>query len=502
MSEADVIVVGSGPAGVSAAWPLVQAGRQVLMLDGASAEQPAAHGADRVLGPGLEGLSVEDGLSPKLRAPEARLAFAGFQRAHGVEAQNFLPVGSLARGGLSRVWGAFVAEFDAADLKGWPIGQADLEPSYRHLAERIGISGNTEDAAGARLGTSGRLQPPLPLGAASQWLLRRYRPGGPLALGRARNALISQPLNGRGACDLRGGCLWGCPLGAIYDARSDLARLVLHRNFRIVEQAEVASLAKQGDIWQAKLRDGRAFSAPRMVLAAGTLGSTRLAAPMLPPIPEWRLLSNPVIAAPLLIPAMLAAAPQPSHDLAQLAFFLPDGADGYVSGAVYETQGLPASSFASQMPLGRGAGEAVFRFLSPALIVAVTYFAGAFSDNRLRFDPATGRLHITGGFGAGFEGLARRVSRQLARHWRGLGALPLPGGKLAMPGTDAHFAGTLPMGGSGANGTSVLGELRGLEGLHIVDGAVLPSLPSKHATLTIMANADRIGRALACQKPN
>jgi len=65
-----------------------------------------------------------------------------------------------------------------------------------------------------------------------------------------------------------------------------------------------------------------------------------------------------------------------------------------------------------------------------------------------------------------------------------------------MPGTDAHFAGTLPMGGTGANGTNALGELKGLEGLHVVDGAVLPSLPSKHATLTIMANADRIGRAL------
>jgi choline dehydrogenase-like flavoprotein len=52
------------------------------------------------------------------------------------------------------------------------------------------------------------------------------------------------------------------------------------------------------------------------------------------------------------------------------------------------------------------------------------------------------------------------------------------------------------MGGTGANGTNALGELKGLEGLHVVDGAVLPSLPSKHATLTIMANADRIGRAL------
>ena len=32
--DADVIVIGSGPAGVSAALPLVEAGRRVLMIDG------------------------------------------------------------------------------------------------------------------------------------------------------------------------------------------------------------------------------------------------------------------------------------------------------------------------------------------------------------------------------------------------------------------------------------------------------------------------------------
>jgi len=497
MSDAEVIVIGSGPAGVSAAWPLVEAGRKVLMLDGTGADDPVARGPARVLGMQLEGLSVEDGLSPKLRAPEARLALAGFLRAHGVEADNFLPVGSLARGGLSRVWGGFAAEFDTADLKDWPIGQSDLAPSYRRVTQRIGVSGTTEDAAGMKLGASGILQPPLPLGAASQILLNAYRRGGPLLLGQARNALISRPLDGRGVCDLRGGCLWGCPLGAIYDARSDLARLARSRDFHIAEKAEVIRLEKQEAGWRVYAADGRSFSAATVMLAAGTLGSTRLVAPYLPVLPEWRLLSNPVIAAPLLMPRALMAAPKASHDLAQLAFFLPFGAaHEYVSGAVYETIGLPASSFASQLPLGRRAGEAVFRFLSPALLVAVNYFAGAFSGNLIGFERATGKLKIKGGFAPGFANLAGQVSRDLARHWRRLGAVPLARSKLALPGTDAHFAGTLPMGGAGANGTNILGELKGLEGLHVVDGAVLPSLPSKHATLTIMANADRIGRAL------
>ena len=43
-------------------------------------------------------------------------------------------------------------------------------------------------------------------------------------------------------------------------------------------------------------------------------------------------------------------------------------------------------------------------------------------------------------------------------------------------------------------------ELHGAPGVYVVDGAAFPTLPSKYLTLTIMANADRIGRHLALTK--
>jgi len=45
--------------------------------------------------------------------------------------------------------------------------------------------------------------------------------------------------------------------------------------------------------------------------------------------------------------------------------------------------------------------------------------------------------------------------------------------------------------------TSRLGEVVGLEGVFVVDGACLPTLPGKPHTLVIMANADRIGKWIA-----
>lgn len=488
MNDADFIVVGSGPAGVSAALALTEAGRTVLMLDG-DADDNDSDVAAADLGP-------DNGLSPKLRTPQARRLLARFTEANPIAGENFLAAGSLARGGLSRIWGGFAAEFDADDLKDWPIDHAALAPSYARIAARIGISGSSDDAMSAALGNSGPLQPPLPLGAASALLLQRHQASKPgaLRLGHARNALLSQPLDGRSACDLRGACLWGCPIGAIYDARQDLNLLRARDTFRLADGAIVTALVRDGDGWRVNTRGGHGFRAPRIMLAAGTLASSRLVAPLLPPIPDWRLLSNPTLATPLLVRGARTAARVPSHALAQLAYRLEGEA---LLGAVYETRNLPAAGFAGQMPLHRAIAEALFRFLSPALLVAVTSFPGRFSRNSLSFDRATGRLTVQGGFEPALDGVEQAARRTLARGWRALGAHVLPGGRRAMPGTDAHFAGTLPMGGKGVGGTSVLGEVAGQPGLHVVDGSALPSLPARHATLTIIANADRIAAALA-----
>ncbi|MFO1248261.1 MAG: FAD-dependent oxidoreductase [Alphaproteobacteria bacterium] len=350
MSDAEFIVIGSGPAGVSAAWALIDAGRTVLMLDGATDDTADAV---RQLGP-------DNGLSPKLRTPEARRILSRFTDANLVTGENFLAAGSLARGGLSRIWGGFAAEFDADDMEGWPIGSAALAPSYAKITARIGISGSNDDAMGSMLGGSGVLQPPLPLGAATALLMRRYQenPGG-LRLGHARNALLSQPLDGRSACDLRGACLWGCPVGAIYGARQDLKRLRARAGFQLADGAIVTALARDGEGWRVDIKDGRTFRSRRVLLAAGTLASSRLVAPLLPQIPAWRLLSNPTLATPLLVRGARTAAAVPSHALAQLAYALP-GLD--LLGAVYETRNLPAAGFAGQMPLPRAMAEALFRF--------------------------------------------------------------------------------------------------------------------------------------------
>lgn len=508
--DSDCIVIGSGPAGVSAAFPLVESGLQVLMLDGASSADAAHDGSrerwKRMLGSRLEALVPEDGLSPKLRTPAARAITGGFDRANDIMGEGFVVTGSQARGGLSRIWGGFVCEFDAQDIEGWPFSIEDIRPSYRTVTDRIGVSGDGTDEMADFFGCSGTILPPLPIGPSTAHLLKRYRSGalGPeFGLGVARSAILTSARGARNACDLRRDCLWGCERGAVYDARFDLDDLRRSGNFRVADDARVVRLAQLPAGWQVLTQDARRFAAPRVVVAAGALATSALVLPLLPNAPrELRLLSNPVLAMPVLVPRRLGQpAATEAYSLAQLGYRLRYGSASldYITGAVYEVDGLPGSSFTARLPFGRLAGTNFFNAIASALLVTTGYFPGTESDNRLRWQRNGDAISIIirGGADAGLPAKVNDVIHRLRRVWWKLGGLMLPGASLAQPGTDVHFAGLFPMGTDTIHGTSKNGELVAAPGVFVVDGSVLPTLPSKYVTLTIMANADRIGRHIA-----
>ena len=113
-----------------------------------------------------------------------------------------------------------------------------------------------------------------------------------------------------------------------------------------------------------------------------------------------------------------------------------------------------------------------------------------------------GDLIITGGYKTQVPELMGEMLSHLRKEYWRLGAILLPRSfTVGSPGGDIHYAGTLPMQQSitESHHTNSLGELNGISGIHIVDGACLSALSEKSHTLTIMANADRIGRELARQ---
>ena len=507
--DADIIVIGSGPAGVSASFPLVEAGCRVLMIDGASVPRAVASSRwERSFGVDLQALQPDDQLSPKLRTPIARTIIGAFREHVHIEERNFYVTGALGRGGLSRVWGGFAAELDDDDMVGWPFRAESLRPSYRTMVERIGVSGSCDDDMASFFGRSGRLLPPPEISPAANALLTAYRRTkltNDFALGLARNALLTQDRAERQACNLSQSCLWGCERGAIYDANFDLVQLRRNPCFELRVGTKAIGLKRIMGGWEVIATGSQeGLRAPRVLVAAGPFGTLRLILPLIAPSESGtlRVQNSPVLASPLLVAGRIGAeASARGFSLAQLGYRVAFGAapGEYAMGGIYDVAGLPVSSFASRIPLGRRAATELLKALASSLVVATTYFPGVYSANSVSWRRGENGLNIaiSGGTTPQMEDVAARVRARLRGIWRRLGAWSLPGASFAIPGTDAHIGGTFPMGNNDWYGTSTSGELRSAEGIHIVDGSVLPTIPSKFTTLTIMANAHRIGVGLA-----
>lgn len=520
----ETLVIGTGAAGVSAAWPLAAAGRPVTLIDpGLPADTPRL--PDRpyldarrddpeqwrwLLERAAPG-AAPPATSPKFRAPTLAHLFAGYGEAQGLDAEGFTLVGTLAGGGLTAAWGAGAAAFEAADMAGWPVTRAELEPHYRAVARRTGISGRGPDDLSAHAGLDDDSMPGVPLDEMGEQLERRWaRARGALLpegfrLGRARLAVLSEDRGARRACAALGLCLWGCPRGAIWSAAQELDTLrrhpaVAHRPGLLAE-----GLRRAADGWEVAVLDRatgarEALRARRVVLAAGAIGSARLALSLAEGARRLPLHSTPTAAFALLFPALLGRPPRGGVGLGQHYFAVGED-EAMACGYLFPTTGLPVAEFVGRAPLSRRLGLRAMRWLLPATGVGNVFFHSRYSAHAIRRD-ASGRAVVEGGFAPGFPDHLAATARRLRGAFRRLGAVALPGSFApGAPGSDIHYAGTLPM--RAAPGTfecDASGELAGMPGLFVADGAALPCLPGKSHTLTIMAWADRLGTALA-QRP-
>ncbi|OAN55063.1 GMC oxidoreductase [Magnetospirillum moscoviense] len=523
-SDLPILVVGTGPASVSAAFPLVQAGLRVWMIEAGEAALPTP-AADRptltelrtgrpgsvahLVGHDLGGLRDMSGYSPKLRTAASPAFVDHYARANRLSVSNFELVGTLTPGGLSNIWGAACSAYDADDLSGTGLSPDDLAPSYRAVAERIGLSGCLDDEMSVIHGTALPLQPALPLGPTATQLLDthlRTAPCSDFRLGRSRNAVLSQGLGERQPCALDMTCLWGCPRRAIYSAAYDLAELERHPNLILSRKVvvDVISAGPAGGLTVAGHHaDGTPFlaQADRVLVGAGAVASTRMALEAAgrfdQPVPMG---SAPAAAFALLLPSRIGqSAPQNGFGLAQMSFRLALSSQphDYALGLLYDATTLSIADLAAQTPLSRAGAVSAISTLAPAMMVGLVYLPGEYASSTatlLRTGGGQCRMDLTGAVTAEYGPTMRRLARTLRSLFAQRGAWLLPGSfRPYQPGAEVHYGASLPMG----TVTGRLGEMPGVPGLHLIDGAVLPRIPAKHHTFTVMANADRIGRGLA-----
>ncbi|WP_312909769.1 GMC family oxidoreductase [Natronosalvus caseinilyticus] len=221
VTEADVCVIGAGPAGSIVATRLAEAGHEVVILEAGPRFDPADRLArqERAIRPAYDRPDVWEG------DPE--------RDAHAASGEWFYPL-NHARvkgvGGSTLHWQGMVMrlhedDFESASVRGagvdWPIDYADLRPYYADAERELGVSGADNPFGPPR-------EEPHPMPAFppsySDSLFAPACDALEIAMHPVPNARNSEAYDGRGGCVGYGTCQPVCPSGAKYDATVHVER--------------------------------------------------------------------------------------------------------------------------------------------------------------------------------------------------------------------------------------------------------------------------------------
>ena len=294
-----MIIAGSGPSAVSAAYALLRKGLSVTMLDiGYRLEPERQELVDRLASagpPDWDPSSLVDlrretsanvkGLPTKLvygsdypyRIPEHLVRY---------ELRGAKLAISHALGGLSNTWGANVLPFLDEDLEDWPIGTADLALYYRTVFSFVDLAAH-DDGLSRRFplysDTARPFRPSRQAEALMQDLEARRDTMARLGFefGYSRLAVRAQARNGDTGCVYCGLCLYGCPYRLIYSSAHTLPALQEFAKFRYVPGYYVERVEEfaSGVIVHARRVEGGAadaFPADRAFLGCGTISTTKI----------------------------------------------------------------------------------------------------------------------------------------------------------------------------------------------------------------------------------
>jgi choline dehydrogenase-like flavoprotein len=525
-----ILVVGSGASGVHFALTALRKGRQVTMLD------VGHHGPDAVLpgetlnglkrrlpdpagyflGPGFESLVLPGHEGEYYAFPPSKEHVFRPRQEFQVQAEGFSPLFSFAEGGLGEVWTGGCYPFNDGELRAFPFGYRELAPFYAKVAERIGITGASDDLS-AVLPLHDGLSEPLKLDRHSALLLETYqgrrdylkREFGCL-MGRARLTVLSRDLGGRKQCTYLGRCLWGCPTQAFYTPSLTLAECRTFAKFQYCAGLYVDHfrMDAQGRVEKvvAYSADGQAhqFAAGSLVLAAGTLSSARIFLESIyqasGKVPELRgVMDNRQILMPFVNLWMLGRPWNPeSYQYHQVAMAVqPPGTDECFHGLVTTLKTALIHPLVQTLPFDLGTGVSAFRNVHGALgMVNINFPDHRRDQNYVTLDVSSTPHRLAVHYHpdrAEPEHLKRTVATFRRVLWK-LGCFaPARTVHVRPMGASVHYAGTLPMSDKATPLTcSAHCRSHDIENLYFADGSTFPDLPAKNITFSLMANATRI----------
>lgn len=518
MPDADVIVIGSGPAGAHAADTLVRGGAKVLMLDGGNKEPEMPDpGADYLtmraersdqwrwfLGEDLSGIPIE-GLTGGLGGGQV-----GGNRSYTVrdagrelplELENAFVIQSLGLGGLGAAWGATCAYLGSDELAAMGLPPGEMEAAYDDITKEIGVSGPA---------TRPGIDPSLRTDHHAENILKKYeknhswfRDSG-LAVTVPHAAVLTKDRAGRKATSYGDMEYWANDGKSVYRPQFTVEALRGATNFTYIDQVIVERFDEEADgirVTVKKKGGGPAssFSGKKLLLAAGAVGSARILLRSLglqnrtvPFVGKHHVFSACVDFRSLGDPGS-----KNRTSLCQLLVVDQKKRGAFDQGVaqLYSYRSLQLFRLLSSLPLPAPEALKILSILSPSLVIADIRFPAFPSAHSTLLLKEDGIVRISASVTDEERALRQESWKRLRKAFRKLG-IPSVRNLWLPEASSSHYGGTVPVSDDPALQLSAdtNGHVRQLKRVTVADASLFRCLPGRPHTLTLMANARRIAR--------
>lgn len=515
-----IIVIGSGPAGVSVSKALLKRGFKVTMLDvGREIDKEVEQKVSKYRSKEMLSKADFDLLSRdsdvNLSGVEEKKLFGSsyanrLSRHFSVKKNNTLIYLSFAKGGLSNLWGRLMMPLCQDDYKDWPLPPGALDKYYSQVLKYVPLAGRQD-----------RLEQLLPL----------YTPfPGPMELSKQatlldeRMSACSKYLEDRGfffgqsrlaasfdgsfghskKCRRCGLCLYGCVYDDLYSSAWTVNELSMDDNFTYLNGYIVDFVENNKNyltIHSLKDEDGstKIFKADKVFLAAGSIASTRII------LQSKKIYNKPVnlqVSDFYLMPSFTFFSGQKviEENLNTCCQYFIQVKDRNIDSRLINLQVYTYTDhYLKAFKKASGFLFPIFKhFIRWFLDRFVVVFCYLHSENSARINLTLnddGILDVTGEKNPQSRKIFNRLKRKLWKSSIKTGLFPLPffGGEQKI-GNSVHYGGSLPMSLKPENfSTDIFGAVEDFKNLHVVDAAIFPSIPATSPTFVIMANAYRIG---------
>lgn len=527
MAEAahcDVIVVGTGAGGGILAYELAKAGLNVVSLE--QGGQLADDHFKRIDPPGT---ALDFGIRSNTVWPaephDSLFVHPLFEK--GEDGSTGWPEGGFRHyqiiqvNGLQNLWNGVSVRFSEKDFADWPFRYAELAPHYDAVERRIVVCGTTEDIPEL---PDGIYVPPKPLRPADQMIVDAVN-GLEEPHSRAipnRKAIDTRP-DSPNACASTGICTSGCPTGAVYKFTARLLpEIAKLPNYELRTGAKVVRLLREPGsrrVLGVEYRDmatgeSRLLTADKVVLATGAIESPRILFNSADDVAPHgmgnafgqlglRLQDNPKSVLSTSLWKLWGSGRDFDIGYGDLLILLsrgtlPDGEEfPFIGHAIHGVPDVPHYLVGMKRfpPFMK---ERLSRFMFHSYVTLGLFCAGDPNPaNRVRPAGSYDRFgvrHVTVDFSSSAK--ADRMmdameawGRTVLRHAGATSIYPSRDNS----GTGIHYAGTTAISADPARGVVDANlKCHDLDNVYVCDGGVIPVLPDKHLTLTIMAMAHRL----------